>query len=195
MPGRERIFSLTTGGVVQNCHNQENSCGSQQDAHPRADAGAFGDSPDHGRGHNRADPRQGDKDAHGERVAAKDVTGICDSRAVHAGEGKPQSDSTGQHQRKAVCEQDDAEKGENNRIRMMTAGAMRGAVTAPMAKKPCSQSSAVFLPVNQDRLSLCGFRPAQIMFFQVMFFCTICGSGGVRQCQAVMIYLFYYERK
>ena len=115
MPGRERIFSLTTGGVVQNCHNQENSCGSQQDAHPRADAGAFGDSPDHGRGHNRADPRQGDKDAHGERVAAKDVTGICDSRAVHAGEGKSQSDSTGQHQRKAVCEQDDAEKGENTR--------------------------------------------------------------------------------
>ena len=115
MPGRERIFSLTTGGVVQNCHNQENSCGSQQDAHPRADAGAFGDSPDHGRGHDRADPRQGDKDAHGERVAAKDVTGICDSRAVHAGEGKSQSDSTGQHQRKAVCEQDDAEKGENTR--------------------------------------------------------------------------------
>ena len=115
MPGRERIFSLTTGGAVQNRHNQENSCGSQQDAHPRADAGAFGDSPDHGRGHNRADPRQGDKDAHGERVAAKDVTGICDSRAVHAGEGKPQSDSTGQHQGKAVCEQDDAEKGENTR--------------------------------------------------------------------------------
>ena len=115
MPRRERILSLTTGGAVQNRHNQENSCGSQQDAHPRADAGAFGDSPDHGRGHNRADPRQGDKDAHGERVAAKDVTGICDSRAVHAGEGKSQSDSTGQHQRKAVCEQDDAEKGENAR--------------------------------------------------------------------------------
>ena len=115
MPGRERIFSLTTGGAVQNRHNQENSCGSQQDAHSRADAGAFGDSPDHGRGHDGADPRQGDKDAHGERVAAKDVTGICDSRAVHAGEGKPQSDSTGQHQRKAVCEQDDAEKGENTR--------------------------------------------------------------------------------
>ena len=132
MPGRERIFSLTTGGVVQNCHNQENSCGSQQDAHPRADAGAFGDSPDHGRGHDRADPRQGDKDAHGERVAAKDVTGICDSRAVHAGEGKSQSDSTGQHQRKAVCEQDDAEKGENNRIRMMTAGAKR----PPIALQP-----------------------------------------------------------
>ena len=66
-------------------------------------------------GHDGADPRQGDKDAHNERVAAKDVTGICDGRAVHAGEGKSQSDSTGQHQRKAVCEQDDAEKGENTR--------------------------------------------------------------------------------
>ena len=191
MPGRERIFSLTTGGVVQNCHNQENSCGSQQDAHPRADAGAFGDSPDHGRGHNRADPRQGDKDAHGERVAAKDVTGICDSRAVHAGEGKSQSDSTGQHQRKAVCEQDDAEKGENTRGQDPDDDSGGKA----SADRAAAKAARFFLPVNQDRLSLCGFRPAQIMFFQVMFFCTICGSGGVRQCQAVMIYLFYYERK
>ena len=191
MPGRERIFSLTTGGAVQNRHNQENSCGSQQDAHPRADAGAFGDSPDHGRGHDRADPRQGDKDAHGERVAAKDVTGICDSRAVHAGEGKSQSDSTGQHQRKAVCEQDDAEKGENTRGQDPDDDS--GGKAA--ADRAAAKAARFFLPVNQDRLSLCGFRSAQIMFFQVMFFCTICGSGGVRQCQAVMIYLFYYERK